>query len=126
MTLRTPLGRARGLGSARSGFEFYWAQRVTAVVLVPLIFWLVASVIRLTGAELDAVKMWLSQPFNAALLLLTLLAAIWHGMLGLQVVIEDYVHGALAKQFTLIAIRGIAAFLAISVSLSIFKLALGG
>jgi succinate dehydrogenase / fumarate reductase, membrane anchor subunit len=126
MNLRSPLGRARGLGSSRSGSDHYWAQRVTALALVPLVLWFVISLITVTGGDLGAVKAWLARPFNATLLLLTLLTGIWHGMLGLQVILEDYVHSALTKHFLLIFIRLIAAFLAISVAISTLKLALGG
>ena len=126
MTLRSPLGRARGLGSSRSGSDHYWAQRVTAVALVPLVLWFVVSLITVTGSDLAGVKAWVGKPVNATLLLLTLLTGIWHGLLGLQVVIEDYVHTALVKHLSLILIRLIAAFLAISVTLSTLKLALGG
>jgi len=126
MILRSPLGRARGLGSSRSGSDHYWAQRITAVALVPLVVWFVVSLIVVTGSDLDAVKTWVGKPYNSTLLLLTLLTGIWHGLLGMQVVIEDYVHGALTKHLSLIFIRLVAAFLAISVSLSTLKLALGG
>ena len=126
MTLRSPLGRARGLGSSRSGSDHYWAQRITAVALVPLALWFVASLITLTGSDLATVKAWICKPFNASALLLTVLTGIWHGLLGLQVVIEDYVHLPLGKHLGLIFIRLIAAFLAISVTLSTLKLALGG
>lgn len=126
MTLRSPLGRARGLGSSRSGMDAYWLQRLTAVVLVPLVLWFVVSLIVLTGSDYDAAKAWMGKPFNASLLLLTLFAGIWHAALGLQVVVEDYVHTPITKHLGLIAIRAVAAFLAISVALSTLKLALGG
>lgn len=126
MSLRSPLGRARGLGSSRSGLDTYWMQRLTAVTLVPLVLWFVISLIILTGADYDAAKAWVAKPFNAALLLLTLFAGLWHAALGLQVVVEDYVHAPLTKHLGLIAIRAVAAFLAISVALSTLKLALGG
>jgi succinate dehydrogenase / fumarate reductase membrane anchor subunit len=96
------------------------------VALVPLVVWFVVSLIVVTGSDLDAVKTWVGKPYNSTLLLLTLLTGIWHGLLGMQVVIEDYVHGALTKHLSLIFIRLVAAFLAISVSLSTLKLALGG
>jgi len=126
MTLRSPLGRARGLGSSRSGSDHYWAQRVTAVALVPLVLWFVVSLITITSSDLVSVQEWVSKPYNATLLLLTLLTGIWHGLLGLQVVIEDYVHSPIGKHLSLIFLRLIAAFLAISVSISTLKLALGG
>lgn len=126
MTLRSYLGRARGLGSSRSGSDHYWAQRITAVALIPLVLWLVVSLITVTSGDLASVKSWLGSPFNATLLLLTLLTGLWHGQLGMQVVIEDYVHAPLVKHLALIFTRLVAAFLAISVVISTLKLALGG
>ena len=126
MTLRSYLGRARGLGSSRSGSDHYWAQRITAVALIPLVLWLVVSLITVTSGDLASVKSWLGSPFNATLLLLTLITGLWHGQLGMQVVIEDYVHAPLVKHLALIFTRLVAAFLAISVVISTLKLALGG
>lgn len=90
---RTPLGKARGLGSAKIGTRHWWWQRLTAVALIPLSLWFVAFLLKLpvlTGSELVA---WLTLPWNSILLLAYLWAALYHGMLGLQVVVEDYVHG---------------------------------
>jgi succinate dehydrogenase / fumarate reductase membrane anchor subunit len=89
---RTPVGRARGLGSAKSGTGHFWWQRVTAIALVPLVAWLLGTLVSLVGADLDTVRMTLAKPWNAILLSLFLLATFWHAKLGLQVVIEDYVH----------------------------------
>ena len=126
MILRSPLGRARGFGSSRSGSDHYWAQRITAVALIPLSVWLVASLVTLTSSDLDVVKAWLSKPVNTSLMLLTFFAGLWHGQLGMQVVIEDYVHAPLVKHLALIFTRLVAAFLAISVTVSTLKIALGG
>ena len=92
MSLRTPLGRARGLGSAKSGSHHWWVQRVTAIALIPLMIWLAWSVISLLGAGQSEVQAWIAQPFNAALLLAVVIAVFHHAQLGMQVVIEDYVH----------------------------------
>ena len=124
--LRSPLGRARGLGSSRSGSDHYWSQRITAVVLVPLSLWLVSSLITLSSGDVDSLRLWLAHPAHAAALLLTLYAGFWHGQLGMQVVIEDYIHTELTKHLVLIFTRGVAAFLAISATVSTLKLALGG
>ena len=126
MSLRSPLGRARGLGSSRSGSDHYWAQRITAVALIPLSLWLVTSLITITASDLSSVKMWVSNPINTSLLLLTLISGLWHGQLGMQVVIEDYVHAPVVKHLALIFTRLVAAFLAISATVSTLKLALGG
>src|ERR1039457_2357913 len=89
--LRSPLGRARGLGSARAGSKQWWAQCVTAIALVPLTLWFIWSVIRLAGASQADVQDWLSSPVRLALLLALIAATFHHLQLGLQVVIEDYV-----------------------------------
>jgi succinate dehydrogenase / fumarate reductase membrane anchor subunit len=93
--LRSPLGRARGLGAAKEGLHHWWAQRVTALALVPLTFWFVASLISLAHDEPGAFFEWLLSPLNATALVLFIAVGFHHGVLGLQVVLEDYVsdHG---------------------------------
>lgn len=86
--------RARGLGSARRGTGAWRAERVTAIALVPLTLWLVASLVALGGADRAAFLAWLGRPLPAILVILLLIAAFRHTALGLQVVIEDYVHSA--------------------------------
>lgn len=86
--------RARGLGSARRGTGAWRSERVTALALVPLTLWLVASLVALGGADRAAFVAWLSKPLNAFLTILLLIAVFRHTALGLQVVIEDYVHSA--------------------------------
>src|SRR4029077_18331937 len=91
--MRSSLGRAIGLGSAKEGVGHWWRQRVSALALVPLILWLVISVIGLIGADHAAFVAWVRSPMPAVLLILLLVATFYHTALGLQVVIEDYVHG---------------------------------
>ena len=95
MTLRDPLAVARGLGSAKGGTQHWWVQRLTAVALLLLTPWLLALLIGLIGADQYTVRMTLAQPLTATLMLAFLLSMFWHAQLGLQVVIEDYVHGGL-------------------------------
>jgi succinate dehydrogenase / fumarate reductase membrane anchor subunit len=116
-SLRSPLGRARGLGSAKDGTHHWWAQRVTAIALVPLTVWFVASVIGLAGAPLIELQAWVASPVVAVLLLILVGATFQHARLGVQVVIEDYVHHEGVKVALLLG--AIAAF-------SILKLAFGG
>jgi succinate dehydrogenase / fumarate reductase membrane anchor subunit len=108
-SLRSPISRARGLGSAKDGVSHWWLQRLTAIALIPLGIWLVASVVCLAGADHAAITQWLSAPFTLGALSLTLIAAFYHAVLGLQVVIEDYVHTKAAK-LTLIILVQFAAF----------------
>jgi len=93
--LRSPLGRARGLGSAKEGLHHWWLQRLTALALIPLTVWFVASVVGLAGSGYDEFVGWLSEPCNAAAMVLFLGVTFHHAQSGMQVVIEDYVsdHG---------------------------------
>lgn len=108
-SLRSPIARARGLGSAKEGVSHWWTQRLTALALIPLGVWFVASVVCLAGADHAAITQWLSAPFTLVALSLTLIAAFYHAVLGLQVVIEDYIHGKIAKH-GLIILTQFAAF----------------
>ena len=95
MSLRDPLAVARGLGSAKGGTQHWWVQRLTAVALLLLTPWLLALLIGLIGADQYTVRTTLAQPLTATLMIAFLLSMFWHAQLGLQVVIEDYVHGGL-------------------------------
>ena len=99
---RTPIGRARGLGSAKSGVAHFWWQRVTAVVLALLVPWLVGTLVSLVGADLGQVHAVFSRPYNAILMALFAVALFWHAKLGIQVVIEDYVHNRAAELVLLV------------------------
>ncbi len=125
MTMINPLARVRGLGSAKEGTHHWIAQRMTAVALVPLTLWFVISLISLVGADLAAVKAWLGSPFNAVLMILTLIAGFHHAQLGLQVVIEDYVHGHFCKIAALWVVKGAAFFFGAAAVFSVAKLAIG-
>jgi len=92
MAMRTAIARVRGLGSAKTGTEHWWMQRVTAVGLVPLTLWFVASLVSLAGADFETAYLWVASPTGSLPMILLLLAGLWHGKLGLQVVVEDYIH----------------------------------
>ncbi|MGQ0701235.1 MAG: succinate dehydrogenase, hydrophobic membrane anchor protein [Panacagrimonas sp.] len=91
MSFRSPLGHARGLGSAKDGTHHFWMQRVSAIALIPLSLWFVFSVAQLPGADYESVEYWVGYPAVAVTLVLFIAAALYHSMLGVQVVIEDYV-----------------------------------
>ncbi len=91
MSFRTPLSRVEGLGSARSGVEHFWKQRVTATALIPLTIWFLVAMLGLVGADRASVIAYLHQPVHAVLMILFILAVLIHMALGVQVVIEDYV-----------------------------------
>jgi succinate dehydrogenase / fumarate reductase, membrane anchor subunit len=101
---RAASGRTAGLGSAKRGVDAWRAERVTAVALVPLTLWLVTSLVALGGADRVVFTTWLGRPLSAFLMILLLIAVFRHTALGLQVVIEDYVHSA-AKIALLIAVQ---------------------
>ena len=103
--MRSPLGRVIGLGSAKEGVEHWWLQRITAVALVPLSLWFVIAIIRLVGADSDGVRDWVGNPLPAIMLVLLLIATFYHAALGLQVVIEDYVHAELTKLGLVVIVR---------------------
>jgi len=125
MSLRTPLGRARGLGSAKAGTRHWWQQRLTAVILVPLTLWVMATLISITSLGYDAITLWLRSPFNASLILVFLLALFHHAQLGVQVVIEDYVHSEWQKISCIILVRFLALFAGLVSILSVLKVFLG-
>ncbi len=126
MSLRSPLGRVRGLGSAKEGVSHWWGQRLSGLALVPLSIWFVVSLLGLTGADHAAVKDWAGSPLVATLLVLLVAAAFYHAFLGLQVVIEDYVHNEGWKLAGLLAVKGAAWLLALLGILSVLVLLLGG
>jgi succinate dehydrogenase / fumarate reductase membrane anchor subunit len=123
--MRSPLGRAIGLGSAKEGVEHWWRQRITAVALVPLSLWFVVVVIRLVGADLDTVYGWLAHPVPGILMILLLAATFYHAALGLQVVIEDYVHGEALKMALLVTTRLACVVFAVAGLFAVLRIALG-
>jgi succinate dehydrogenase / fumarate reductase, membrane anchor subunit len=123
--MRSPLGRALGLGSAKQGVEHWWLQRITAAALVPLSVWFVIAIIRLVGADIETVREWVSAPMPAILLVLLLIATFWHASLGLQVVIEDYVHTPLAKLGLVTVVRLGFFVLAVAGIFAVLSMALG-
>lgn len=126
MPMRSMLGRVRGLGSAKDGVHHWQAQRLTAAALIPLTLWFVASVISLAGADYAAVKAWVGSPVSAALLIALVVATFHHAGLGLQTVIEDYVHGEGVKLAALAAVKGGCFLLGAVAVISVLKLAIGG
>jgi succinate dehydrogenase / fumarate reductase membrane anchor subunit len=89
---RTPLKRARGLGSGKSGTGHFWTQRVTAIVLAPLAIWFVWTLVTLVGTDLETARDIIARPWNTIIFAVFLVSMFWHAKLGLQIVIEDYVH----------------------------------
>lgn len=124
VSYRTPLGRARGLGSAKHGASHWVAERVSAIALVPLIIWAIYGVLRLAAGDYGFAVHWIQNPINATLAVITLAVSYWHMHAGLRVVVEDYIHKTLTKTALLLLnlfICGLAGALAI---VSILKVAL--
>ena len=121
---RHPLKIARRLGSAHSGVHHWWVQRVTAAALVVLGIWFVILVLRLLGADYLTARATLAQPWNALLMIAFLLAMFWHAALGLQVVIEDYVHTRWKEVFALVAVYFLAVIGALASVLAVLRIAL--
>lgn len=119
MSLRNPLAKARGLGSAKDGTAHWWAQRVSAIALVPLVLYVLYLLVSFAGADYASVRTSIAQPVNAVLLILFIGTAFWHARLGLQVVIEDYFHVRWLEITLMIAVKfiyvvlGLAAIIAI-------------
>ena len=122
--LRSPLGRARGLGSAKDGTHHFWVQRVSAVALVPLSLWFIFSVAQLSSLSYDQVHWWVSYPAVAVTLVLFIAAALYHSMLGVQVVIEDYVGGEGMKITALLASKFFHFIVATASIFAVLKIAL--
>jgi succinate dehydrogenase / fumarate reductase membrane anchor subunit len=122
--LLSPLGRARGLGSARAGASHWWMERVTSVALVPLTLWFIWSVLHLTGKSRDDVADWLGGPVHMALMLALIVATFHHMASGLQVVIEDYVHQEEIKVPGVLAVKGLCVLLALICIVAVLKVGL--
>jgi succinate dehydrogenase / fumarate reductase membrane anchor subunit len=123
MSLRSDLSRARGLGSAKTGVEHFWVQRVTAIALVPLALWFVFSLAMLRVHDYAHVRFWVHAPSVAVGLVLFIAAALWHSMLGVQVVIEDYVgEGRIAL---LVLSKFLHATIAIAAIFAVLRVAFG-
>lgn len=124
--MRSPLGRAVGLGSAKEGVDHWWQQRLTAIALVPLGLWFVASLLgHIDGSYEDAVA-WLGSPLPAILMILLISATFYHAALGMQVVVEDYVHREWVKLSALILVRLACLLLAVAGVFAVLRVALKG
>ena len=126
MSLESPLGKVRGLGSAKEGVSHWWLQRLTAVALVPLTIWFAFTVVSLTGADYETARAAFSSLWRASLMIIYLAALFFHGQLGLQTVIEDYVHSGGIRMFLLIGTKFAAVLLGVASILAVLRMALTG
>jgi succinate dehydrogenase / fumarate reductase membrane anchor subunit len=124
--MRSTLGRARGLGTAKSGTAHWWAERMTSVALVPLTLWFVLAIYRLAGVTAAEVAHWAASPVNATLLLALIVVTFHHMALGLQVVIEDYIHSDMTRLVSIMAMKAVTGLLALAGIIAVLKLAIIG
>lgn len=124
--MRTPLSKVRGLGSAREGTGHFWRQRLTAVANIPLILFFIGFLVSINGADYATVRAAFANPFVSLMFALVILSALYHMRLGMQVIIEDYIHG----EGTKLALIMLNTFFAIAVgaacAYALIKLAFGG
>jgi succinate dehydrogenase / fumarate reductase, membrane anchor subunit len=124
--LRSPVARVRGLGSAKDGTHHWWLQRITAVALVPLVVWFVVSLLRFSLVGQTSARAWLASPITMTMLILAIAVGFWHAALGVQVVIEDYVHAKGWRIGLDMAVKFIAVALTVAGVVALFSIAFGG
>lgn len=125
MSMVNPLAKARGHGSAKDGVHHWYAQRASAILLIFMVGWLIFALLRLAGAEHAEAAAFISSPTNAAFLMVLLVSLLYHAMLGLQVVIEDYVHNPVLEVILYFLSRA-GAYIGMAIGIiHVLKLALG-
>ncbi|MDF1794029.1 MAG: succinate dehydrogenase, hydrophobic membrane anchor protein [Thalassobaculaceae bacterium] len=125
-SMRSTLGRVRHLGSAKEGVHHWWMQRLTALALVPLVLWFVISVASMAGMDHAAASAWIASPAVAITLVLLITATFYHAQLGIQVVIEDYIHNEGLKLAILVMVKFASIILAVAAIFAVLKIAFGG
>jgi succinate dehydrogenase / fumarate reductase membrane anchor subunit len=125
-SLRSPLGRVVGLGSAKGGVHHWWLQRLTSVALVPLTLWFAISLLSLPSFEHATLIAWMAQSWTALLLILLVLVSAYHSQLGVQVVVEDYIHDRGMKTLILVIVTFVHGLLAAAGVFAILKVSFGG
>jgi succinate dehydrogenase membrane anchor subunit len=125
MQLRTPIAQIRGLGSAREGVGHWKMQRLTAVANLLLVLWFLITAVSLAGAGYDETRAWLASPMSASFMLLLIASVFYHAKLGVQVVIEDYVHHEGIKLASLLAVTLLCIGLGVTCAVAVLKTSLG-
>ncbi len=125
MSMRAPLAQVRGHGSAKAGAHHWWGQRLSAIALVPLFLWFVASLAAVATADYTTAVSWISSPWNSALLILLIGAMFYHAQLGMQVVFEDYISTHWLQVASIILVRFLAMLLAVVSVVAVLRIAWG-
>ena len=124
MSIRTPLARVRGLGTAKDGTHHWWMQRVTSIALVPLVLWFAFSMLRYSRTEYEMFQHWLSNPINAGLMVTFLFVVFYHAKLGMQGIYEDYVRPEWVMYVALLVTQFVLFLLGAISIISVLKIAL--
>ena len=122
--MRSDLGRVRGLGTAKEGVHHWWMQRLTAIALIPLTLWFIISIASLNSASYAETVNWLSIPLVSIFMILLVSSTLYHALLGVQVVVEDYIHQEGFKFLLLIGLKFIFLVLGVIAVFSLLKIAL--
>ena len=125
MEFRAPLAKVRGLGSAKAGSAHWWMQRISAIALLPLTFWLIMFLDLSLNAPFQETVSWLASPFNTVCIVAWIIAVFYHAALGLQVVIEDYVSAEGWKILSIWSVNLVLVFLALAALVAVFRIILG-
>ena len=125
MQLRTPIAQTRGLGSAKEGVGHWKMQRLTAVANIILVIWFLISAVSLAGATYEETRAWLASPVTASLMVMLIISAFYHAKLGVQVVIEDYVHHEGIKLASLLAVTLLCVALGVACVVAVLKTSFG-
>ncbi len=124
MEYQTPIAKVKGLGSAKTGTVHFWMQRISAIALIPLSIWMVIYTRHIMQTDYAEMLAWISTPCNSILAICWLVAAFYHAAIGLQVIMEDYIHSEWRKLTTIWAMKLLFLFLAISAIFAVFRLSL--
>jgi succinate dehydrogenase / fumarate reductase membrane anchor subunit len=120
---RDPLAEVRGLGSAKHGVKHWWMQRLTAIALLPLAIWILISLLRLLHADYPTARHFVAEPLHAVLIVAFIIAMFWHAQLGLQVVIEDYVHTRWLELSSILVVKFLCLLGALASTLAVVRIA---
>ena len=125
MSLQSPLGRARGLGSAKDGTHHWWVMRISSIAMLPLSLWLVVGLGSVSGQGYEAAATWISAPWNLTLMVLTIAVLFHHVQLGVSTIVEDYVHHEAMKVAGVIAVKFLTVLLALASIMAVLRVAFG-